>query len=98
MTSVRPVDPSRSAPPASAVTLVSSAASAEPAVRTCGVSATAEQGEPPRGARGRTPGDKPLVDILRWPLVGRFLRWRWARTAMQIPVLLLSLIMIAHAF
>lgn len=30
----------------------------------------------------------PALDLLRWPLLGHFLRWRHARTAMQIPVLL----------
>jgi len=37
-------------------------------------------------------------DLLRVPVVGRFLRWRGSRTALQIPVLLLSVVMIAHAF
>ncbi len=37
-------------------------------------------------------------DLLRLPLLGRFLRWRWSRTLLQIPVLLVSLVMIAHAF
>jgi polyferredoxin len=30
------------------------------------------------------------VDVLTWPVVGRFLRWRHARLAMQIPILLLA--------
>jgi len=37
-------------------------------------------------------------DVLRIPLLGRFLRWRWSRTVLQIPVLLVGLIMIGHAF
>lgn len=32
----------------------------------------------------------PFVDILRWPVIGRFLRWRHARLAMQIPLLLVA--------
>lgn len=43
---------------------------------------------PPQGAGG--------VDLLKWPLVGRFLHWRHARTALQAPLLLLALLMIAH--
>ena len=35
-------------------------------------------------------------DLLRVPLVGRFLHWRHARSAMQIPVLLVALAMIVH--
>ena len=38
------------------------------------------------------------LDVLRVPLLGRFLRWRWARPAMQVPALLLSALMIWHAF
>ncbi len=37
-------------------------------------------------------------DVLRVPLLGRFLRWRWSRVTLQVPVLLLSLVMIGHAF
>jgi ferredoxin len=33
-------------------------------------------------------------DVLTWPVMGRFLRWRHARLAMQIPVLLLAAWMI----
>jgi polyferredoxin len=36
------------------------------------------------------------TDLLRWPVVGRFLRWRHARTAMQIPVFALAVVMILH--
>jgi len=35
-----------------------------------------------------------VPDILRWPLLGRFLKWKHARTAMQAPVLLLSALII----
>lgn len=36
------------------------------------------------------------MDLLRWPVVGRFLRWRHARTVMQLPLFALGLAMIAH--
>jgi ferredoxin len=32
--------------------------------------------------------------VLRWPLVGRFLRWRGARPALQAPLLVLGLLMV----
>src|SRR5262249_3137225 len=35
-------------------------------------------------------------DLLRWPVVGNFLRWRHSRTLLQIPLLLLSVVMILH--
>ncbi len=31
-----------------------------------------------------------LVDLLRWPLIGRALRWRWGRLLFQLPLLLLA--------
>ena len=34
-------------------------------------------------------------DVLRMPLVGRFLKWRHARTALQVPMLLLAALVIA---
>ena len=37
-------------------------------------------------------------DVLQLPVIGRFLRWRWARAAMQAPLLLVAIIMVAHAF
>jgi len=48
------------------------------------MSASAERSEP------------PPFDLLRVPVVGRFLHWRHARTAMQIPMLLVSVVMILH--
>lgn len=36
------------------------------------------------------------MDVLRWPVVGRFLRWRHARMAMQAPLFVLAAAMIAH--
>lgn len=38
------------------------------------------------------------TDLLRWPLLGRFLHWRHARTAMQIPLFALAAVMIVHGF
>jgi polyferredoxin len=38
------------------------------------------------------------TDLLRWPVLGRFLRWRHARTAMQIPLFALAVVMIVHGF
>lgn len=37
-------------------------------------------------------------DLLRVPVVGRFLKWRWSRVALQSVVGAISLIMILHAF
>lgn len=34
--------------------------------------------------------DPPARDVLRWPVVGKFLRWRHARLALQIPLFLLA--------
>jgi ferredoxin len=36
------------------------------------------------------------VDLLKTPVLGRFLRWRHARTALQIPVFAVSILMVAH--
>ncbi len=36
------------------------------------------------------------TDLLRLPAVGRFLRWRWSRTALQVPALLVAVAMVAH--
>ena len=38
------------------------------------------------------------VDLLRWPLIGPLLRWRHARLALQLPLLALSAILVAHGF
>jgi ferredoxin len=40
--------------------------------------------------------DAPLFDLLRVPILGGFLRWRHSRTALQIPVLLVAVLMILH--
>ncbi|MEX1183557.1 MAG: FesM [Gemmatimonadota bacterium] len=44
-----------------------------------------------------TPADPPgETDLLKWPLLGPFLRWRHARTALQLPLLVLAVVMIGH--
>jgi ferredoxin len=63
------------------------------------VSAVAQQREtlptlPDRQPRRR----RAPFDVLRVPLLGWFLRQRWSRAAMQVPVLLVGAIMILHAF
>jgi ferredoxin len=35
-------------------------------------------------------------DVLRWPLVGRFLRWRHARTSLQLFLLLVAAVLVLH--
>ena len=47
---------------------------------------------PPRRASATT----PAVDLLRWPFVGRLLRWRHARTLLQIPLFVVAGLMVAH--
>jgi ferredoxin len=36
------------------------------------------------------------IDVLKWPIVGPLLKWRYGRALFQIPVLLVGLIMIVH--
>jgi len=36
------------------------------------------------------------MDLLRWPGLGRFLKWRYARPVMQLPLFLVAAAMIAH--
>ena len=40
--------------------------------------------------------EAPAFDLLRVPLVGRFLLWRHSRTLLQIPLLIVSIVMILH--
>jgi len=41
-------------------------------------------------------GGPSAVDLLRLPLLGRFLRWRSARVALQAPLFLLSAVLVLH--
>lgn len=43
-----------------------------------------------------TTAARPAFDLMRAPVVGRLLRWRHARTALQIPLLLVSILMVMH--
>ncbi|MQA28551.1 MAG: FesM [Luteitalea sp.] len=36
------------------------------------------------------------ADVLRWPVIGAFLRWRHARTSLQLVVLLITATLVAH--
>ena len=36
------------------------------------------------------------VDVLRWPVVGRFLRWRHARTSLQVTALAAAAVVVLH--
>ena len=45
---------------------------------------------PPSGLRPATSG----FDLLRLPLLGRFLKWRHARLCLQVPLLLLAAVTI----
>ncbi len=40
---------------------------------------------------------RTAFDVLRVPLLGKFLKWRWSRTVLQIPLVLISAVMIIHA-
>jgi polyferredoxin len=44
--------------------------------------------------RMTTDARSPHLDLLTWPVIGPFLRWRHARTAMQVPIFLLAALMI----
>ncbi len=45
------------------------------------------------GLRAR---EQPGTDVLRWPVVGRFLRWKHARTALQTALLIAAAILVLH--
>lgn len=36
------------------------------------------------------------VDVLRWPVIGTFLRWRHVRTSLQLVALLIAAVVVAH--
>ena len=50
------------------------------------------------GARGDRVGVTlpPPSDVLRWRLVGRFLRWRYARTTLQLVLLIVASVLVLH--
>lgn len=60
-----------------------------------GESASAAKRQAAYAAR-RPPLDSPAVDLLRWPLVGPLLRWKHVRLAAQVPLFILSAILILH--
>ena len=39
-----------------------------------------------------------LFDVLRLPLIGRLLRWRWGRLALQIPLLVVAALLVVDGF
>ena len=51
--------------------------------------------EPSRGTMAQHDAP-PAFDVLRWPVIGRFLRWRHARTALQLCVLAAAAAVIVH--
>lgn len=55
------------------------------------------QDQRPAPLKSARPRPRSRWDVLRVPVLGRFLKWRWSRMALQIPVFLLSALMIAHA-
>jgi polyferredoxin len=38
------------------------------------------------------------VDLLRWPILGSFLRWRHARTSVQVALLFVATVIVIHGF
>ena len=43
-----------------------------------------------------TTGERADIDILRWPLVGRLLKWRHARTSLQLALLVAAAVVVLH--
>jgi ferredoxin len=37
-------------------------------------------------------------DVLRWPVIGAFLRWRYARTSLQLCLLIVASVLVLHGF
>ena len=44
------------------------------------------------------PRSDPRFDLLRVPVIGRFLRWRYARPALQLPMLVIATAVVADGF
>ncbi len=40
--------------------------------------------------------DAAEIDVLKWPIVGAFLKWKHSRTLLQIPLLVVAVVMILH--
>lgn len=57
---------------------------------------TASRTQRAYAARQGEAGGTPRFDLLRVPLLGRFLRWRWSRVALQVPLFLLAGVMVLH--
>lgn len=53
---------------------------------------------PPASGHSSAFADSGRIDLLRLPVLGSLLRWRHARAVLQTPVLLVAVVMIAHAF
>jgi polyferredoxin len=53
---------------------------------------------PPRPLPVLPPVPRPRWDLTRAPVLGRFLRWKHARTAVQVPLLLLAAVVVADGF
>jgi ferredoxin len=52
----------------------------------------------PGDARATRARRSAPFDVLRLPLIGPFLRWRYSRIALQVPLLLIAAVMVWHAF
>ena len=42
------------------------------------------------------PPERAGTDLLQLPVIGRFLKWKYARPALQLPLLLGAIVMVAH--
>ena len=49
-------------------------------------------------ARQSPPEARPLVDVLKWPVLGSFLRWRHSRVVLSGLTLIFSVALVFHAF
>jgi hypothetical protein len=59
---------------------------------------TANAGRIPLPLLGGSPERKPRFDVLGVPVVGHFLRWRHARLALQLPLLVLAVAVVLDGF
>ncbi len=64
--------------------------------RVGGVTRSAADGRPGRShVHAATAAGPATIDVLRWPGVGRFLRWRHARTSVQLLLLAVAIVVVA---